>query len=917
MDVQRKSEIHLFLIWYNARSLQDKIIDDVKSSFEIIRILEIKWSDALYSSNLTRFYGQRLPDRSFKEQHCGKGPFIVIVVRDNNPRYEMRNTSHGPAVVNVNTFDKKQLYRKWTGGGHKIHATDTTQETDHDLVLLTGFASDDFCNEYSSSVSGSIETLHRDLSGACGWESISKLLYVMNHTTSYIILRNFDGIPDRYTSKTHVDIDLLGSSALALKYIINAQPVFPSSQRVLHYTLVDNQKVLFDFRSIGDGYYDESWERSMLQNRIFHQAGFYRPSEEDYFFSLLYHALIHKPSVSDDYKVILSSLADKLKIRLSPADFSDRSRCLEVLNDFLNRNGYHFTEPCDISVYFNTAGTRVKKVSVSRLISSSQNAAAVIRVILEQTSDRSWLSHELQTPEIFRNGFLRRHFSCERADLLSLVNFTKTMHVLEFGAQSGVVTRFLGEKCGFVYAVEPDEQLAGAARIRCSDLENVLIVSELTNAENFRARFDCAVIIFEWPGNQTTQSVYPCIAKWIESAAYLLKDNGVLVFAVDNSESLIKTLLEKPKNGLTRYEICQLLKSYGFEAVFFNYSFPDHLYPQNIFTDDSLHINGKTVGNWASSTQFTDSKGVNIRSPLLGNLFIKFLSEGTFGNNAPSFIVLAGKKTVEKPLWIIKKFSRFPRRIEMHTGTELVRGKEAFIVNKSGCASEDGLFIFNPLVSIPLYEGEPLEMSLYNSLSAGDKATYISLLYQYVDYLRNTFAIPSVTTPGNDPKDCTVSGDAMDCNFSNIIISKEGWRHFDLEWKCKVPLPLSFVLFRALSVHINGIDVSKLAIFFTIRNIATKLDFIVSIIRSLNLPGSSLNIRYFIYYTDFEDRFYSFVFYKRRNKPSFLELYLPLYYCKDSRSDDEKKIYIESLQKEFPNITELDMIKNEYPALFV
>ena len=125
-------ETHLFILWENAREKEKEILEDIKKNFEILGLYNIKWNKENFSNNLSRFYGTNLPENSGKEQHCGNGDFLLIVVGIDNPKYEERQTSKGLQIVNTNMFDKKTYYRKLTGGGHKVHATNSEVETNHD-----------------------------------------------------------------------------------------------------------------------------------------------------------------------------------------------------------------------------------------------------------------------------------------------------------------------------------------------------------------------------------------------------------------------------------------------------------------------------------------------------------------------------------------------------------------------------------------------------------------------------------------------------------------------------------------------------------------------------------------------------------------------------------------------------------------
>ena len=142
-------EIHLFILWENARILQDKNINDIKENFELLDKLEIQWTAQFFAHNLKCFYGINLPKNSKKEQHCGNGPFLLLIVRDAEPLYRRRRTSSGSKTVNVNLFDSKEMYRKWLGGGHKVHASNDVNESNHDLKLLLGYNTDEINLLYS------------------------------------------------------------------------------------------------------------------------------------------------------------------------------------------------------------------------------------------------------------------------------------------------------------------------------------------------------------------------------------------------------------------------------------------------------------------------------------------------------------------------------------------------------------------------------------------------------------------------------------------------------------------------------------------------------------------------------------------------------------------------------------------------
>ncbi len=150
----REPEIHVFVLWSNALGQEERILRDISDEFVVRDVRRVSWPAAEFSWNLTRFYGGTLPPRAEKERHCGTDPFLVVVVEDPEPSYAPRRTPKG--VVNARTFDAKQRHRRWTGGGHRIHASLDPTEAEHDLFLLLGRRTAEY---RSRAVPGAVESM--------------------------------------------------------------------------------------------------------------------------------------------------------------------------------------------------------------------------------------------------------------------------------------------------------------------------------------------------------------------------------------------------------------------------------------------------------------------------------------------------------------------------------------------------------------------------------------------------------------------------------------------------------------------------------------------------------------------------------------------------------------------------------------
>jgi hypothetical protein len=343
-----EKEVHAFIVWSKGLQHSERILADISKKFEILKRVRTTWSKNKFSENLSRFYGENLPKNSSKEKHCGTDPFLCILVRDNKPVYELRETSKGIKPVNINMFDAKQLYREWTGGGHKIHGSDNVSEARSNIYLLFGIKYNSLLNNSESAVETAYDI---DLIGANGWDSLDTIFEAYNELCNYVVLRNFVNI-DQELNNLHPDIDLLTDNKRLLIDVSNGKPTFSDKRRVQYLVIINNKKVFFDFRFIGDNYYDYKWEQQILHTRVIYK-NFYVPSTDNHFYSLMYHAFIHKEKLIEDYVTKLIDLSQKVDLNYNLRSFLD-FKVLNDLNLFMVDNNYEFVEPRDMTVYFNT-----------------------------------------------------------------------------------------------------------------------------------------------------------------------------------------------------------------------------------------------------------------------------------------------------------------------------------------------------------------------------------------------------------------------------------------------------------------------------------------------------------------------------------------------------------------------------------
>lgn len=333
------SELHLVVLWEFARGEEKRILEDLPRHVEVFHTEVLRWPGDPKAC-FGRFYGANLADASGKVLTCGGGPFRLIVVRDNAPRYGLVETSRGLESANLNLFELKTLYREWTGGGHKVHTTNTVAEAEHDIFFLTGHTAAEWA---SGRPSGDLQVLP----GQGGWASLRELFSFLGRFSPYVVLRNAETLPDGFDPTLHGDIDLLVENADATARLLGARKVFPEPHRVHYEVTVAGRPVRFDFRFVGDGYYDTRWERQMLSRRVA-ADGVFLLHPEDAYFALVYHALYQKFEIAPDYVSKAAALAAAASL-----PWTDYADALSRLEEFLARNGYDKTRPADISVRWN------------------------------------------------------------------------------------------------------------------------------------------------------------------------------------------------------------------------------------------------------------------------------------------------------------------------------------------------------------------------------------------------------------------------------------------------------------------------------------------------------------------------------------------------------------------------------------
>ena len=85
-------ELHLFVLWEKARRVEARVLEDLshQADIDIIGKWELAFSGPAAEA-YPAFYGRKKPlDGRLKARKCGRGAFLLVVVRNLNPTYGSR-----------------------------------------------------------------------------------------------------------------------------------------------------------------------------------------------------------------------------------------------------------------------------------------------------------------------------------------------------------------------------------------------------------------------------------------------------------------------------------------------------------------------------------------------------------------------------------------------------------------------------------------------------------------------------------------------------------------------------------------------------------------------------------------------------------------------------------------------------------
>lgn len=185
------------------------------------------------------------------------------------------------------------------------------------------------------------------------FDTILDVFNILNvNNVPYVVLRNYENLleTEMYV-EGHGDVDMLCADSQEIVKLLGAETTRKDHPPFIgdgthYYIYVGDEKCSLDLRYVGDDYYCKKWEEDVLSNRVLNN-GFYVMNEENYFYTLIYHSILQKQKLSDDYLKRLSAMARKLQKTM---DGVDEKAFIKLLNEYMRDKKYHYTYPVDFCV---------------------------------------------------------------------------------------------------------------------------------------------------------------------------------------------------------------------------------------------------------------------------------------------------------------------------------------------------------------------------------------------------------------------------------------------------------------------------------------------------------------------------------------------------------------------------------------
>lgn len=438
------------------------------------------------------------------------------------------------------------------------------------------------------------------------------------------------------------------------------------------------------------------------------------------------------------------------------------------------------------------------------------------------------LAHQVDWPSVY-------HLSPTRANLLRPIEtHLAGKNVLEIGAGCGAITRFLGERGANVLALEGSPRRAAIAASRCRDLENVTTLNARFDTFSTTVKFDVVTLIGVLEYARIYASGIDPIQEMLEQARSLLKEDGILLIAIENQLGLKyfagvnEDHLGRPMAGIQdqydaksvvtfgKSELEGRILSSGFACVETALPFPDYKLPQAVVLPMGYAANSAIdAASLAGQAARSDRQMVNPPHFSLKQAFKVVGRNELLADLSNSFLILAGKsvaspgfgdlaKAVLAEHYATERQPRYTKRarfVQKPNGIEVLR--ELLCPEAPPLGSK---LIAHSVNDEPYWPGENWGDRLESIVSKDGWS--VDQVADWLAVWRDALGARTSRDIATDPfaLDSQLDGELFDALAANLVIGKDGPSFFDLEWSAKNQITFGFLAFRCLSVSMTSVS---------------------------------------------------------------------------------------------------------------
>ncbi len=274
---------------------------------------------------------------------------------------------------------------------------------------------------------------------------------------------------------------------------------------------------------------------------------------------------------------------------------------------------------------------------------------------------------------------------------------------------------------------------------------------------------------------------------------------------------------KRPEGAKTKREILELLEKEGITDATFYYPYPDYYFPLTIYSDEYLPNEGELRENIVN---FDEDRFVFFDE---GKAFDEVISDGSFPYFANSFVVVRGSGEG------LPVFARFAtdRDHRFAIATAIFKKENGYRIQKRPVYPEAGEHIkhiysmkdklktvlgdvmevnecrvVGDAMGLEYIHGEPLLSAIVANKDLDLLERFVALLrgLETVEYKHTEDFVAVFGEHGHVfDSDSSLAVTDIDLIPQNILVMGDKWVVIDYEWSFEFPIPLDYVIYRALT----------------------------------------------------------------------------------------------------------------------